>query len=205
MSEGEVQHSAFCRSVLGTSPTTWRWCCGHRLPRPSGSRSARLLSGRHGGRGEGSRFRPSQVARHEWFPKTSSAEILQPRAEEMLTLVRDDLMRQSGGTRLCGGRSSDRGGAQLDGLLEMAEADFQLHRFATACRRVWEVSWTSSAARPGRHVGLYCFTDRLSEIGKQVGRSGFTMRGMVSSFAECFQICFDQREHREGESQDDLI
>lgn len=57
-------------------------------------------------------------------PKRELCEILGPRAEEMLTLVRDDLRRNGFDHDLRGGVVLAGGGAQLDGLLEMVEQVF---------------------------------------------------------------------------------
>lgn len=57
-------------------------------------------------------------------PKRELCEILGPRAEEMLSLVRDDLRRNGCDDNLRGGVVLAGGGAQLDGLLEMVEQLF---------------------------------------------------------------------------------
>ena len=57
-------------------------------------------------------------------PKRELCEILQPRAEEMFTLIRDDLAKHGFEEALRGGVVLTGGGAQLDGLLEMAEEIF---------------------------------------------------------------------------------
>ncbi|MEL7059535.1 MAG: cell division protein FtsA [Acidobacteriota bacterium] len=57
-------------------------------------------------------------------PKRHLCEILQPRAEELLVLVRDELARQGGDDQLRGGVVLTGGGAKLDGLLELAQQVF---------------------------------------------------------------------------------
>lgn len=57
-------------------------------------------------------------------PKRELCGILQPRAEEMLTLVYNDLARYDLHGELRGGVVLTGGGAQLDGLLELAEQVF---------------------------------------------------------------------------------
>jgi cell division protein FtsA len=57
-------------------------------------------------------------------PRRELCEILQPRAEELLTLVRDDLGKHGVDEGLRGGVVLTGGGAQLDGLLEMAGGIF---------------------------------------------------------------------------------
>ncbi len=57
-------------------------------------------------------------------PRRELCEILQPRAEELFQLVREDLQRTSVDGALRGGVILTGGGAQLDGLLELAEQTF---------------------------------------------------------------------------------
>jgi cell division protein FtsA len=52
-------------------------------------------------------------------PRREICEILQPRAEELVSLVRDDLARAGWDGTLRGGVVLTGGGAQLDGLLEL--------------------------------------------------------------------------------------
>ena len=57
-------------------------------------------------------------------PRRELCEILQPRAEEILTLVQNDLVRYGFDDELRGGVVLTGGGAQLDGLLELTEQIF---------------------------------------------------------------------------------
>lgn len=57
-------------------------------------------------------------------PKRELCEILQPRAEELLSLVADDLAKNGWEETLRGGVVLTGGGAKLDGLLELAEQIF---------------------------------------------------------------------------------
>lgn len=57
-------------------------------------------------------------------PRLELCQILQPRAEELFQLIRDDLQRSGCEGRLRGGVILTGGGAQLDGLLELAEQIF---------------------------------------------------------------------------------
>ena len=57
-------------------------------------------------------------------PRSELCQILQPRAEEILSLVRSDLVRAGLENEARGGVVLTGGGAQLDGLLEMAEQVF---------------------------------------------------------------------------------
>lgn len=57
-------------------------------------------------------------------PKRELSEILHPRAEELLVLIREDLAQNGWDEALRGGVVLTGGGAQLDGLLEVAEQIF---------------------------------------------------------------------------------
>ncbi|MEM1205332.1 MAG: cell division protein FtsA [Acidobacteriota bacterium] len=57
-------------------------------------------------------------------PKRELCEILQPRAEELLVLVREDLAKNGLDEALRGGVVLTGGGAKLDGLLELSEQIF---------------------------------------------------------------------------------
>src|SRR3954465_13903400 len=57
-------------------------------------------------------------------PRRELCEILQPRAEELFNMIREDLKRHASDEGLRGGVILTGGGAQLDGLLEMSEQIF---------------------------------------------------------------------------------
>ncbi len=57
-------------------------------------------------------------------PKRELCEILGPRAEELLSMVRDELKRNGADDRLRGGVVLTGGGVMLDGMLEMTEQLF---------------------------------------------------------------------------------
>ncbi len=57
-------------------------------------------------------------------PRRELCEILQPRAEELLTLLREDLHKNGCDEELRGGVVLTGGGAKLDGLLELTEQIF---------------------------------------------------------------------------------
>ncbi len=57
-------------------------------------------------------------------PKRELCEILQPRAEELLTLVHGELIKSGWDEQLRGGVVLTGGGAKLDGLLELSEQIF---------------------------------------------------------------------------------
>ena len=58
-------------------------------------------------------------------PRTTLSDILQPRAEELLGLVQEDLQRLGLDKELRSGVVLSGGGAELDGLVEVAESIFQ--------------------------------------------------------------------------------
>jgi cell division protein FtsA len=60
-------------------------------------------------------------------PKREVCEILQPRAEELFSLIRDDLARAGCDESLRGGVVLTGGGSKLDGLLELGEQIFSSH------------------------------------------------------------------------------
>jgi cell division protein FtsA len=57
-------------------------------------------------------------------PRTTLSDILQPRAEELLGLVREDLVRLGLEKEIRSGVVLTGGGAELDGLVEVAEGVF---------------------------------------------------------------------------------
>lgn len=120
-------------------------------------------------------------------PRREICEILQPRAEEMISLVRGDLARAGCDGRLRGGLVLTGGGAQLDGLLELAGQLFDASArygvahglgglvdvlaspgWATAAGLVrWAAAAETHPARPAR-------------------RGGFRMRHIVGSLRSVF-------------------
>jgi cell division protein FtsA len=120
-------------------------------------------------------------------PRREICEILEPRAEEMLSIVRDELARGGWEGTLRGGVVLTGGGAQLEGLLELAGQVFSSSvRYglpvglgglvdvltspswsASAGLLRWAVAADSSATRPSR-------------------RGGFRMKGLVGSLRNVF-------------------
>lgn len=107
-------------------------------------------------------------------PRREISEILQPRAEELLGLVREELSRAGWEGSLRGGVVLTGGGAQLDGLLELASQVFDTSvrygvpqglsglvdvltspSWATAAGLVrWAASTEPTAHRPAKRGGL---------------------------------------------------
>ncbi len=120
-------------------------------------------------------------------PRRELAEILQPRAEELFELVRADLAKHGHNETLRGGVVLTGGGAQLDGLLEMAEQIFD------------------SAVRYGLPSGLSGLVDVISSPawatasgmlrygmaseerrGRSRKRGGWSVKGMVGNLRGMF-------------------
>jgi len=121
-------------------------------------------------------------------PKRELCNILQPRAEELFVLIRDDLAANGFEEAPRGGVVLTGGGAQLDGLLEMAEQIFD------------------SGVRYGVPQGLGGLVDVISspawsccsglllygraadrQEGKNRRRSGFSVRNVMGSLRGMFQ------------------
>ena len=119
-------------------------------------------------------------------PKKELCGILQPRAEEMLTLVRDDLVKSGADETLRGGVILTGGGAQMDGLLEMAEQIFNCTvRYGLPQGLgglVDVINCPTWAAASGLLQYGQASVDRMFKAGK----TGFTMRGMMTSIRGMF-------------------
>ncbi len=123
--EGEVQHSAVL--PIGAGHFTNDLAMVLRTP----FSEAEEIKVRHGcclpgmvGEEEGISVATVAGGAPRIVPKRELCGILQPRAEEMLTLVQNDLARYDLHNELRGGVVLTGGGAQLDGLLELAEQVF---------------------------------------------------------------------------------
>jgi cell division protein FtsA len=121
-------------------------------------------------------------------PKRELCEILQPRAEEIFGLVRDDLEKHGFTDSLRGGVVLTGGGAQLDGLPELAEQIFD------------------TGVRYGLPQGLGGLVDVISSPGwaaasglllygraaednqdKKRKKMGFSVRGVMGSLRGMFE------------------
>jgi len=119
-------------------------------------------------------------------PKRELCEILGPRAEEMLTLVRDDLRRNGCDDDLRGGVVLTGGGAQLDGLLEMVEQVFAAtvrYGLPTGLGGLVDVisspSWCTASG-----LLLYGLRAEQSLAGRP--RRTWTMRSLMGSLRNVF-------------------
>lgn len=124
-SEGEVQHSAVL--PIGATHFTNDLAMVLRTPFPEAER----MKVEHGcclpglvGENEGLSVMSVAGGAPKVVPRRQISEILQPRAEEMLDLVRRDLHKCGLEEELRAGVVLSGGGAQLDGLLEMSEEIF---------------------------------------------------------------------------------
>jgi cell division protein FtsA len=120
-------------------------------------------------------------------PKSNVCEILAPRAEELLTMTRETVERNGWDRELRGGVVLTGGGAQLDGLLEMAEEIFGVavrYGLPTGLGGLVDVisSPTWSAASGLLVHGLAERQRRPSPRG----RAGFSVKGVVGSIRGMF-------------------
>ena len=124
-SEGEVQHSAVL--PIGASHFTNDLAMVLRTPFAEAER----IKIKYGcclenmvDDGEGVTVPAVAGGAERVVPKRELCEILEPRAGELLSLIRDDLAKNGWDESLRGGVVLTGGGVQLDGLLELAEQIF---------------------------------------------------------------------------------
>jgi cell division protein FtsA len=120
--------------------------------------------------------------------KRELCEILQPRAEELLHLIRMDLIRHTANCSLRGGVVLTGGGANLDGLLALAEQIFDsgvrygLPRgLRGATGTINNMSWSTVS-------GLLLFA-AAAEANRRQGQpkpSGFSVRNVMSGLRGMF-------------------
>ncbi len=121
------------------------------------------------------------------IPRRQLCEILQPRAQEMLELVHRELENNGHEEAPRGGVVLTGGGAQLDGLLELAEQVFNtgvrygLPQGLTGLVDVIRCPTWSAASG----LLLYGYAARAEQL-KANARQGFSMRGMMGSLRERF-------------------
>jgi cell division protein FtsA len=108
-------------------------------------------------------------------------EILQPRAEELFEMIRDDLQRVGCDGPPRGGVVLTGGGAQLSGLLEMSEQIFSTrvrYGLPTGLGGLIEVinspTWTTAA-------GLLCYAVKAEQALGRRRQGGWSVRGVVGS------------------------
>jgi cell division protein FtsA len=121
-------------------------------------------------------------------PKRELCEILQPRAEELFSLIRDDLAKNGMEEPPRGGVVLTGGGAQLDGLLEMAEQIFDAGvRYGVPQGLGGLVDVISSPAW-ACCSGLLLYGRTAERLeGRNRRRAGLSMRGVMGSLRGMFQ------------------
>jgi cell division protein FtsA len=121
------------------------------------------------------------------IPKRQLCDILQPRAHELLELVRNELETNGFDESPRGGVVLTGGGAQLDGLLELAEQMFNTgvrYGLPQGLGGLVDVircpTWSAASG-----LLLYGHAARTHHQ-KASARRGFSMRGMMGSLRERF-------------------
>jgi cell division protein FtsA len=119
--------------------------------------------------------------------KRELTEILQPRAEEIFHLVREDLAKSVGEASLRGGIVLTGGGAQLDGLLELTGQAFNAsvryglpQGLAGLVDVINSPGWSTAAGL--LHYGMGAEQNEV----RRPRRAGFSVRGMMGSLKSVF-------------------
>ncbi len=121
-------------------------------------------------------------------PRRELCEILQPRAEELFALIRDDLKKNGYDEPLRGGVVLTGGGAQLDGLLEMAEQVFSAgvrYGLPVGLGGLVDVisspTWSTAS-------GLLLYGQAAQQAAQRAGRkkSGWSVRNVMGSLRGMF-------------------
>ena len=120
-------------------------------------------------------------------PKREICEILQPRAEELVSLVREDLGRNGWDGQLRGGIVLTGGGAQLDGLLELCGQAFNAsvryglpHGLGGLVDVIHSPGWSTAA-------GLLHYAIAAEQNHeRRPRRGGFSVRGVMGSLRNVF-------------------
>lgn len=186
-SEGEVQHSAVL--PIGAGHFTNDLAMVLRTPFAEAER----IKTRHGCCMEGLVSEQDGISvpavaggPPRVVPKRELCGILQPRAEEMLTLVREDLVKNGADETLRGGVILTGGGAQLDGLLEMAEQVFNCTVRYGLPQGLGGLVDVISCPTWAAASGLLLHARLSEQRSRRAGKSGFSMRGMMTSIRGMF-------------------
>jgi cell division protein FtsA len=124
-------------------------------------------------------------------PKRELCEILQPRAEELFTVIREDLERHVPDERLRGGVILTGGGAQLEGLLEICGQIFATGVRYGLPRGLGGLVDVISSPTWATALGLLLYAKNAEESQSMVQKkSGFSVHGMVSSLRGIFSDLF---------------
>lgn len=120
-------------------------------------------------------------------PRREIAEILQPRAEELFELVRQDLAKHGFEESLRGGVVLTGGGSQLDGLLEMSEQIFDASvRYGLPAGLSGLVDVISSPAWATASGMLLYAVGSEARKGRARRRGGWNVKEMVGSLRGMF-------------------
>lgn len=121
-------------------------------------------------------------------PKRELCEILQPRAEELFGLVQGDLDKHGLADSLRGGVVLTGGGAQLDGLLEMAEQIFDTGVRYGLPQGLGGLVDVISSPRWAAASGLLLY-GRMADQNRDKKRKkmGFSVRGVMGSLRGMFE------------------
>jgi cell division protein FtsA len=120
-------------------------------------------------------------------PRRELCEILQPRAEELFNLLREDMLKNCPDEGLRGGVVLTGGGAQLDGLLELAEQVFDAGVRYGLPRGLGGLVDVISSPTWSTASGLLLYALAAEESqGKAQKKTGFSMRGMMGSLRGMF-------------------
>lgn len=120
-------------------------------------------------------------------PRRELCDILQPRAEELLGMIREDLLKHASEESLRGGVILTGGGAQLDGLLELSEQVFDAGVRYGLPRGLGGLVDVISSPSWSTASGLLLYARAAEETqGKVQKKTGWSVRGMVGSLRGMF-------------------
>ncbi len=121
-------------------------------------------------------------------PRQELCDILQPRAEELFQLIREDLSRSGVDGPIRGGVILTGGGAQLDGLLELAEQVFDSSVRYGLPRGLGGLTDVINSPAWATAAGLLSYAQARDEArARNIARPGFSMRTVVGSLRGMFQ------------------
>ncbi len=120
-------------------------------------------------------------------PRRELCDILQPRAEEMMTLLVEDLTKLGLQSELRGGVVMTGGGAQMDGLLEMAQQVFNAPTRYGMPKGMGGLVDVISSPTWSTASGLLLYGLHAAQNEQRKAKSkGFSMGGMLGNFREIF-------------------
>ena len=121
------------------------------------------------------------------IPRRELSVILQPRAEELFQLIRDDLVRVGHDGQFRGGLVLTGGGSQLTGLCELAEQVFDAGVRYGLPRELRGLPEVSTSPRWSTAAGLLLYGQSTEQtIARGQRRVGFSVRGVVGNIKGMF-------------------